>query len=225
MDERLYVKVYLYAYPQLEGLAEAESRSAENRALLSFRGASGALEAAEKVVESIFAARELLALKADLDGCLSLLSEEERFLLEYKYFRRRSALGARAERVFGCSERSYFRKQNAVLNKTAACLISRGRTERDFLERFGDYSLFMRVYRALAEGRERAVVFKRKRRGIRFAGQNSSCGEGERFPLKTSTATARHAAAITQITAICTPEGPSAAGGCSSPPLPETSSR
>lgn len=171
MERYLYVKVLLYAYPRLNELSEAIADGAEVKALLSFR-TDDALRAAERVAEAIATANRLRLLKETLDEALGGCSEDELFLLEYKYFRRKSELKGRfSGYTLSVSERSYFRMQNALLGKVGAALTLCGLTERAFFQTFGRFSPFMRVYRALSEGREHALVQKRKKRGIGF--QNS----------------------------------------------------
>ncbi len=173
MERYTYVKVLLYAYPKLDALAEAVAGGAEVKALLSFRMPADACRLAEKIAEEVVSAKRLSCLKSELEELWEGFSEEELFLLEYKYFRRKGELSGRfAGRTLPFSERSYFRMQNALLQKVAARLIARGWTERRFFAEFGGFAPFVRVYRALKEGRERAVVFKRRRRELVF-GQNS----------------------------------------------------
>ena len=91
-------------------------------------------------------------------------TEEELFLLEYKYFRRRRVL---RERFAACrpdwSERTYYRRQNAVLRKFAAALAAQGWPERAYFSAFSSFPPFSRVYDAISAGREGAVVGKRSR--------------------------------------------------------------
>lgn len=120
-----YVKVLLYGYPKLVALAEAVSASVEIQAALSFKSKTGAAETAERIADDIFVCKNLEGVKTALDEVCAALSDEERFFLEYKYFRRRKELqkyGACA----ACSERSYFRRQNTLLKKVAALLAGRG---------------------------------------------------------------------------------------------------
>ena len=208
-----YVKVLLYAYPKLEELADAVSGGVEVKAFLSFRARGDALACAEKIAEEIVIAKKLSLLKGELDRALEDLSERELFLLEYKYFRRKTYLkGKFAGFELDCSERNYFRLQNLLLAKIGARLLSLGRTEKSFFADFTSYKPFMRVYRAVREGRERAVVYKRTKRGIVFR-QNSEnsccCEETGLLPRRTKSAIAATATAAMQITAICKPERPS----------------
>lgn len=164
-----YAKVILYAYPHLEALAEAMGQSAENRALLSFKSAESTLAVAERIAESLAVKRRLLLLKEAADGAVGACTEEERFLLEYKYFRRRRELRERfSGAAVSCSERNYFRRQGALLKKMVSELGRRGWTERAFREAFGAFAPFMRAYRALSEGQEGKLVAHRSQRGIRF---------------------------------------------------------
>ena len=156
-----YAKVILYAYPHLAALAEATGQSAENCALLSFRSAESTLALAERIAETLAVKSRLLALNA--------CTEEERFLLEYKYFRRRKELRGRFSGAeVSCSERNYFRRQAALPRKMVSELGRRGWTERAFLEAFGAFAPFMRAFRALSEGQEGKLVAHRGKRDIRF---------------------------------------------------------
>lgn len=223
MNQVDYAKVLLYAYPKLDMLREAVESGARIKALLSFRSRGGALAVTERIVCEIVTAKKLALLKGELDEVLSVCSERELFLLEYKYFRRKELLrgkfsGFRLE----CSERSYFRMQNALLSKLATRLVAVGWTEKRFFAEFGDFKPFMRVFRAIREGRERAVVFKRRKRQLMLR-QNSgnSCGDGADFlPRKTITAIAATATAATQTIAICTPESPGCFALSPSPVIP-----
>ena len=163
-----YAKTILYAYPHLSALAEAVGQSAENKAMLSFRSGGDALTLAEEVAAALATKSRLLSLKEAADGAIGACGEEERFLLEYKYFRRKRELKKYGGAQFACSERSYFRHQAALLKKMAFLLSVRGWTEEAFLKAFCDFSPFLRALKWLAAGRERALVAHRRRRGIAF---------------------------------------------------------
>lgn len=162
-----YVKLLLYVYPKLPEISEAVSVGAENGAILSFRAKGSALEAAEAVVSEMLLRNNLDRVRLALDEALALLSGEEKFLLEYKYFRRKRELGKHGA-LASCSERNYFRLQNALLKKLAALLAARGWTEEGCSEAFDGFSPFVRLKRALCEGREREFAAKRKKRQIEF---------------------------------------------------------
>ncbi len=157
----LITKTFLYAYSDLESLAEAAEVAAENKAVLSFRALCSAYDAAETVAEELRTAARLIRLKEELDAALGCLSEEEHFLLEYKYFRRGEA-GADARSMY--PSRSYFRRQAALQKRIACLLAARGWTNARFLEEFGKYAPFVRLFRAL-KMRERAMKAGVRERG------------------------------------------------------------
>lgn len=226
-----YVKVILYAFPKMKMLSEAISAGVEVKAALSFRSKCGALEAAEKIAEEIARSARLDRLYADTEAAAETLSEEERFLLEYKYFRRKSVLAERFGKFMALSERVYFRRQNALLPKVARLLAARGWTEEEFFRAFGSYPPFMRALRAVKEGREQTVSGRRRAREICFLKVNqnsalSSSGRGGdlRLPRRMNTAAATTAAHRTQRAAICPPDRGAVSSGDSGR-LPETGER
>lgn len=225
MKETDYVKTLLYSYSKLSELAEAVGSGAEVKAMLSFRGKEDALLLAERIAEEIVMSKKLSLLKEELDGALSGLSERENFLLEYKYFRRKKLLkGKYRDFILNCSERSYFRMQNALLQKIAFRLLSVGLTRERFLSEFKDFPPFMRVLRALSEGKDRVVVTNRRRRALKFQNSGDSCGSDGFLPLSRKTAIAESATPAAQMIAIWTPESPLSGAGSSAVP-PDCSTR
>ena len=149
-------------------------------------------------------------------------SEQELYLLEYKYFRRKIVLRGRFEGyTLNVSERSYFRMQNALLSKLAAKLLRRGLTEQKFLQDFQSYAPFMRVYRAVRQGREGTVVSRHRTKtlAVRQNSASSCVAEGDLLPRRRKTAIAASAVAATQMSVICRPEIPL----CGSSSVPPTS--
>ena len=213
-----YVKVILYAYPHLASLAEAAGVAAENRALLSFRSRRGALEEMERVTEELVVRLRLLRVKEAADAFLAQCSGEELFLLEYRYFRRKKMLRAYGGHVVPCSERTYFRRQSALLRKAAGEFAALGWTQQAYAEAFAGYAPFAKLLRAICDGRESAVTARRERCGLVFGGvQNSCCSRGGRLPRSKMTATATAATQARTMTTICTvPKEEGAAGGSAS---------
>lgn len=213
MKNHNYVKVLLYAYPRLDSLVEALESGVEVKALLSFRESKDVFTVFEELGEEIVTAKKLVLLKERLQALFQGCTYREKYLLEYKYFRRREIL---RDKYSGyepeCSERNYYRLQHALLEKLASKLIASGFDEKKFFEEFSDFPPFMRVYHAISSGKERAVVFKRTDRGIVFRQKSSCMGDGERFPRRTNSAIANSAAAARTIMAICVPESPDSDG-------------
>lgn len=233
MTNKTYVKVLLYAYPKMEDLASAISAGAEVKAALSFRAPGDTFSVAESVANEILRASFLRKTYAELGEIFSRCTNEELYLLEYKYFRRKKVLRERfAECPVNCSERSYYRKQAMLLNKIAAALIMRGMTEQWFFERFSEFPSFVRVYRVIAEGKEKSVVSRRRKSGLTRAQKSecSSCAEeaGLFLPCSTNRATATAETQSAQIKKICKPESPSffsSEGGSGSSVGAETAAR
>ena len=172
-----YQKVLLYAYPKLERMAEDIGQIVLAKARASVMGRETALACAEKLIRYNFLRGQILFLKDELDGMLSCFSREERFLLEYKYFRRKRELIAYADLRLSCSERTYFRRQQRLARAVNAELVRRGLTEEWFFEAFSGVSLFMSALESVrrAEGR---MVDKRIRAGIPCAGRSGGDQSG-----------------------------------------------
>ena len=203
-----YEKLILYAYPQLLPLAESSERAAENKALLSFRSYERADMIAERIAEELRSAGQLRILHAEVEAILPHFTQEERFLLEYKYFRRREALRKYGEVTLSFSERSYFRRQRALLEKVSSLLKARGITEENFCLRFASYEPFQRILRALKEGRERAIPKKRKRRAVRFQNSVTSSPREVTLPRRSSAATTTATTHTMTIATICPADSP-----------------
>ena len=170
--KREYAKVFLYAYPWLGALSEAMAQSAENKALLSYRALCSAEEAASHVVREYAMQAAVTELAAQMERVVASMDDEEKYLLEYKYFRRADRLAGGRRVTFPYSVRTYFRKQAALAAKVARLLEDFGWTDRRFAAVFGQFSPFMKILRALREGKERMVWEKRKRGGVAFAGRS-----------------------------------------------------
>lgn len=161
-----YVKVLLYAYPSLPRIAEAVGTGAENKAFLSFRAYGSAFGIAERVVEEILVKNNLERVYCALREAVSRCTDQEKFLLEYKYFRRKRELKDCDESAL--SERTYYRRQQRLLKKIAEQLAAQDWTEENCKELFDSFAPFRKLYAALCAGRERQLTLARKRREVRF---------------------------------------------------------
>ncbi len=204
MEGYEYAEVALYAYAHLEDLAEGLRSGAETRALLSYR-ARDALAAMESVAADYAAAEELLSLGEEVERAAARLTEEEKLLLEHKYFRRAEVLARYGERpVFHGTVRHYFRRQRALLEKLALYLGEEGYTEESFFCRFSDYAPFMRAHAALKKG-------KRGKDGVRRKldyQKSETSSRGAVFPRSRNTAipaTARHPKEMATMCAAVSP--------------------
>ncbi len=204
MEGYEYAEVALYAFVHLGDLAEGLRAGAETRALLSYR-ARDALAAMESIAGDFATAEELECLAEEVEEVVSTLTEEEKFLLEHKYFRRAEELARYGETpVFRGTERHYFRKQCALLEKLALLFGKRGYTEEAFFRRFGDFTPFLRAHAALKKGKRGKDGVRRK---LTYQKSETS-SRGAVFPRSRSTAsttTARHPITMTTICAGVSP--------------------
>ena len=201
-------KAILYVYPMMQKLAEATRVGARNKAILSYRSKLGTMRDVEAVADELLLANRLDELKEVVDSLLQRLSTEERFLLEYRYFRRKKVLAEFGEEL-ACSERNYFRKQEKLLQKMTALLGANSMTEEYLLEAFENCACLMKVYRAIASGNEFKICARRKERPISFQGSKFS-GGADFLPRATNTATTSTRAADSVIKTIWTADSPPA---------------
>ena len=113
-----YQAAMLLAYPRVGRIAEHLGQLIEAKAAASYRGRERTEECVEQILRYLRAKDCLLACGAAVDEVLAGLTREERFLLEYKYFRRQEKLAAEFG-GFGlpCSERQYYRMQRRLERK------------------------------------------------------------------------------------------------------------
>ena len=192
MAELHYAKTLLYLYPQTSGIVEAIETEVENKAVLSFRGGSTE-QAIEGIVKEMALKVRLLEAKEYAGRALRLLSEKERALIGYKYFKEENC-SPREE----YSRRGYFRKQNEALLHFAKALKLLGYDEEKFFAAFSDYPFLMRGYEKI----------KRSNRGARSdlnSRQSSSEGGGAGRLRNIRNAKSTRSTHPTQMSAICNP--------------------
>ena len=110
------------------------------------------------LAEEILRKEKIEKLRNTIDEALERLTEEERFLLELRYFRRKGRLKQFCQKVdlkeIG-SERAYFRKQAKLQNKLEGILKCRGFTEEKFRKEYGEFEWLMSVCRFIEQGKEK----------------------------------------------------------------------
>lgn len=171
---KAYQKVMLLLYPKLERMAE-DIRKIVNALACSCGGFEAAEQSVERVIGYLYARNCFLTMKAELDEVIAQLGREERYLLEYKYFRRRRVLaGEFADLCMDCSERTYFRRQNRLADKFNALLLRRGLSEEWFRDTFADVPYIMAALEKVESGGEKSFRDKRRRRSLRIAAARSA---------------------------------------------------
>ncbi len=159
-----YQKTMLLLYPRLERYARDLGQYARAKAAASALGRESAEESIRTVLDCVYAQGCCEQLKALLDGVLGELTEEERLLVSYKYFRRGTA-------ELGCSPRTYYRRQLRLESKLNARFLQRGMSERWFLHTFADVPAVRHVYERVCARQENELYDKRARCGLAFGGK------------------------------------------------------
>lgn len=149
------------------------------KALTSYDYRRSSEKMVEYVAKQVALRQTLLRLKTTVKTVIDALSEEERLLMDLRYF---GKLDDVVKRLRGClrrsdepcvrarkicqtlgikrvwSERSYFRKQKALLEKVEAKFIAAGLSDKDFENDYGDLGVIRFVQRVLERGREVVAI-------------------------------------------------------------------
>ena len=175
-----YVKATLYAYPQMERIGKSYGEHIANRAILSHNGRVATEKLMVYLAEEIEEKRKIERLKVVLDKILSTLSTEEKLLLDIRYFGKME----QAKRIFASikaglaqgeyakipifSERTYFRRQSALLKKIASRLKAQGVDKEEFLKEYAGLDGIGHIYRYLELRSEETSVLKKETEFLAF---------------------------------------------------------
>ncbi len=170
---KAYQKLMLLLYPKLGRMAEDIKKMIE-----SLAGVCGGNETAEqsvqKILDYMYVRDCFIVLKAELDEVFVKLEREERYLLEYKYFRRKKVLSEEfADMQMNCSERTYFRRQNRLAEKINSLLMQSGLSEAWFNKTFSCVPYVMAALEKVRESGERGFLDKRIKTDLHFSGAES----------------------------------------------------
>jgi len=110
----LYAKSILYAYPNIEAIADQIDDLVEKKALASMTDFSPAVEQCQKIIDLTEQKVELFKLQILVEKILKSFTEDEMHCLDYKYFKRKPKDYYQG---FDTSSRNYFRKQNRIVKK------------------------------------------------------------------------------------------------------------
>lgn len=158
------VKAFLYCYPKMEQMEGNYEEHIKNKAYTSFKIAAERI--AEEIAEEILKKSLLKDLKRRMDKVIERLTEQEKYLLELRYFRRKKALAEYEEKYgkdFFGSVRNYFRRQAALLKKTEILMerygLGKEKREKYFrLEELEAALSYIRAGKAKASPGERSLV-------------------------------------------------------------------
>ena len=172
-----YQKVILFLYPKLGRLTEDIGKIAEAKARASYNGRETAEACARKILDYLYVRDCFAVLKADADKIMEQLTREEKYLLEYKYFRRRRVLaGEYADFSVQYCERTYFRRQKRLAGKLNNLFLRAGLSEEWFLRTFAGVPYMMAALESV-RSRPETMVDKRARAELRCAGSGVPCGK------------------------------------------------
>ncbi len=161
-----YQKILLYLYPKLGGLIRCAEEIVRAKAVAS--GTDVRTEQCiEKIIEYIRFRDELVVLSEKMDKIFATLGTEERYLLEYKYFRRKSRLeGEFAGVCVSCSERTYFRRQARLASKLNGLFVRSGLDEGWFMRSLGAFPYIQDALAKLGGCGEGAFADKRAKSAL-----------------------------------------------------------
>lgn len=175
---KYYAKTALYAYPNLEAVAEQIDELVERRAIISMNNFSPALEQCEKVVELTYQKDVLFALKLHIEDAIEKLNQQELDCLEYKYFKRKPKeyfIG------FDAESRSYFRRQNKLAEKISKSLERGGATDKWFEEHCLSMDFFSELLKRVIEREKQCSREKGKNAKIKGKIKKAEKGEQKRL--------------------------------------------
>lgn len=128
-----YAKTILYAYPNIEVLAEQIDEVVERKAISSMMDFRPCLEQCYSLLDLTYYKDCLFSLKLIVEDILSVLKEKNLELIEYKYFHSRKKEDLTLVNI---NTRSYYRRQAKVIEKIALMLENRGVNDVYFEEKY-----------------------------------------------------------------------------------------
>ena len=166
-----YAKVILYAYPLLKTVGEDYAAHIRNKAVLSYESNLTTEQLAEYLAQEIICKNKLEWLKGTVERLIAKLSDEERTLLEIRYFGKtkklRDFLKGQAQKRKaggkGCSERMYFRRQSRLADKIGAMLFYAGVTQAVYDADFKHLDIFRKIHRFVEEGKDKKISADERR--------------------------------------------------------------
>lgn len=153
-----YEKTVLYLYPYAERLKESYEALAETKKETSYR-MNDAVKVVQEVITAYGIANNIDVWRKATDDILLELSEEEKCLLEYRFFRRKKYLMGKYYRFcFPFSYTSFFRRIRALTKKVSEMFGEAGFTEKKFLDNFSDCGEIMTAYRNVELGKDECLL-------------------------------------------------------------------
>ena len=171
MGVKDYQKVILLMSPRLERLIREIGQCVEAKARSSYNGRESAEVCIEGILRLLYAKDAFLVLREKAEEIYVQLTREERYLLEYKYFRRKKVLeGEFADLSFNYCERTYYRRQRRLGEKLNNLFLRAGMTEEWFKKVFSEIPYVMGMWERVRRAGENSVLDKRAHTELRVNG-------------------------------------------------------
>ena len=166
-----YQKVILLMSPRLERLIREIGQCVEAKARSSYNGRESAEACVEGILRLLYAKDAFLVLREKAESIYAQLTREERYFLEYKYFRRKKVLEKEfADFSFDYCERTYYRRQRRLGEKLNSLFMRAGMTEEWFKKVFSDIPYVMGMWERVRRAGENSVLDKRAHTELRVNG-------------------------------------------------------
>lgn len=143
-----YAKTALYAYPNIQAVADQIDELVEKRALSSMTDFTSVVNQCEKILDLTAQKDGLFALKLHIEDVLKQLDAEQLDCIEYRYFKRKPKEYFEG---FDFDSRTYFRKQAKLAIKVAKQLENNGATDKWFEENCLVMDFFKELYKRTIE--------------------------------------------------------------------------
>lgn len=149
-----YQQILLYIYPKLGRFITDIQSFINYRAVHSYHIQLKVEKSILTMLEVLERKQKLILAQEMLTNLFTQFSQEEQFLIEYKYFRRREVLSGKYKNfVLDCSSRTYYRKQKRIETKINALFMQNGLDENWFFENFSAIPSVMQLYDDLQCGK------------------------------------------------------------------------
>ena len=166
-----YAKVVLYAYPLLKTVGDDYAVHIRNKAVLSYESRLTTQQLAEYLAGEIIEKNRLEWLKSTVEKVIAKLTDEERTLMDIRYFGKTKKLrdffkGQAQKRKnggVGCSQRMYFRRQRRLADKLGAMLFYAGITQKVYDEQFKNMGIFRKLHQFVEMGKDKKISADERR--------------------------------------------------------------
>ena len=144
----IFVKSILYTYSVIDDLCAQMDDLVVRRAVSSMQNFSPADKQFEKVITLTEQKKTLILVCKVLEEVMETLSEEERDLLDYKYFKKKPKS---YYKDFDYLSRSYFRRQSVLVDKISVRFENRGINDAFIKEKCLSIKFFREMIKRVAE--------------------------------------------------------------------------